>query len=170
MQYLIENETDPDMKKYLINYHIEEFRTTLFRQTMFAEFELLTHKHVAEGGSLTAEWLCDTYNELNNRYHGSSLTEDDFIKYEWARIPHFYRSFYVYQYATGYSAATAISSRILSEGEKARDEYLRFLTTGDSDYPVELLKIAGVDMSGKEPVIAAMETFKNLVEELEKIL
>ena len=170
MQYLIENETDPDMKKYLINYHIEEFRTTLFRQTMFAEFELLTHRYVAEGGSLTAEWLCDTYNELNNRYHGPSLTEDDFIKYEWARIPHFYRSFYVYQYATGYSAATAISSGILSEGEKARDAYLRFLTTGESDYPVELLKIAGVDMSVKEPVIAAMETFKNLVEELEKIL
>lgn len=170
MQYLIGNEADLQMKKYLINYHIEEFRTTLFRQTMFAEFEQLAHQHVAEGGSLTAEWLCGTYSRLNSLYHGPALTEDEYIKYEWARIPHFYRSFYVYQYATGYSAAAAISSKILNEGDTARDAYLKFLTTGDSDYPVELLRIAGVDMSRKEPVIAAMETFKNLVEELEELL
>lgn len=137
---------------------------------MFAEFEDLAHKYVAEGGSLTAEWLCDTYNRLNSQYHGPALSEDDYIKYEWARIPHFYRSFYVYQYATGYSAATAISNRILNEGEAAKDDYLKFLTTGDSDYPVELLKIAGVDMSTKKPIIAAMETFKKLVEELERLL
>lgn len=170
MQHLLKTKTDPEMKKYLINYHIEEFRTTLIRQTMFAEFEDLAHKCVAEGGSLTAEWLCDTYNRLNSQYHGPALSEDDYIKYEWARIPHFYRSFYVYQYATGYSAATAISNRIFNEGEAAKDDYLKFLTTGDSDYPVELLKIAGVDMSTKEPVIAAMETFKKLVEELERLL
>lgn len=170
MQHLLKTKTDPEMKKYLINYHIEEFRTTLIRQTMFAEFEDLAHKYVAEGGSLTAEWLCDTYNRLNSQYHGPALSEDDYIKYEWARIPHFYRSFYVYQYATGYSAATAISNRILNEGEAAKDDYLKFLTTGDSDYPVELLKIAGVDMSTKKPIIAAMETFKKLVEELERLL
>lgn len=170
MQHLINNESDEQMKKYLVNMHLEEFRTTLFRQTMFAEFENISHNYVADGGSLTAEWLCNEYNKLNSLYFGSALSEDDYIRYEWARIPHFYRSFYVYQYATGYSAATAISKKILSEGEKARDAYLEFLKTGDSNYPVELLKIAGVDMSTKEPIVLAMETFKNLVEELEKLL
>lgn len=170
MQHLLKNETDPEMRKYLLNMHIEEFRTTLFRQTMFAEFEYLAHKYVEEGGSLTAEWLCDQYNKLNTEYHGPALSNDEYIKYEWARIPHFYRSFYVYQYATGYSAATAISNKILNEGAPARDAYKEFLKTGESDYPVELLKIAGVDMGSKEPVIQAMETFKSLVDELEKLL
>lgn len=170
MQHLLKTEKDPEMKKYLLNLYIEEFRTTLFRQTMFAEFEHLTHKYVEEGGSLTAEWMCDEYYKLNKKYFGPSLSDDDYIKYEWARIPHFYRAFYVYQYATGYSAATAISKKILSEGSPARDAYKEFLKTGSSNYPVELLKIAGVDMSSKEPVILAMETFKNLVEELEGLL
>lgn len=137
---------------------------------MFAEFEHLAHKYVEDGGSLTADWLCETYEKLNKDYFGPALSDDDYIKYEWARIPHFYRSFYVYQYATGYSAATAISRRILTEGEPARKAYIDFLKTGNSDYPVELLKIAGVDMSSKEPVVAAMETFKSLVEELESLL
>ncbi len=170
MQHLLNKETDRTMKKYLLNLYIEEFRTTLFRQTMFAEFEHMTHKYVEDGGSLTAEWLCEEYEKLNRTYFGPALSDDDYIRYEWARIPHFYRSFYVYQYATGYSAATAISKKILEEGESARDAYIEFLKTGDSDYPVELLKIAGVDMSSREPVILAMETFKSLVEELEKIL
>lgn len=170
MQHLLAKETDPQMRKYLLNMYIEEFRTTLFRQTMFAEFEAMTHKFVEDGGSLTAEWMCEAYDKLNQTYFGDALTPDEYIRYEWARIPHFYRSFYVYQYATGYSAATAISKKILTEGESARDAYLAFLKTGDSDYPVELLKIAGVDMSAKEPVILAMETFKSLVEELEKLL
>ena len=158
------------MRKYLINLHIEEFRTTLFRQTMFAEFEQKAHKYVEEGGSLTSEWLCDEYEKLNRLYFGPAMEDDEYIKYEWARIPHFYRAFYVYQYATGYSAATAISKKILTEGAPVRDAYKQFLTTGDNDYPVELLKIAGVDMSSTEPVILAMETFKNLVEELEELL
>ncbi len=170
MQHLLNKETDPVMRKYILNLYIEEFRTTLFRQTMFAEFENMTHKYVEDGGSLTAEWLCEEYDKLNKLYFGPALAQDDYIQYEWARIPHFYRSFYVYQYATGYSAATAISKKILSEGEPARDAYIEFLKTGDSDYPVELLKIAGVDMSTKEPVVLAMETFKSLVEELEKLL
>lgn len=170
MQHLLGKEKDPQMKKYLLNLYIEEFRTTLFRQTMFAEFENIAHKFVEDGGSLTAEWMCDQYDKLNKTYFGPALSEDDYIKYEWARIPHFYRSFYVYQYATGYSAATAISRRILTEGEPARKAYIDFLKTGNSDYPVELLKIAGVDMSSKEPVVAAMETFKSLVEELESLL
>lgn len=170
MQHLLAKETNPQMRKYLINLHIEAFRTTLFRQTMFAEFEAMTHKYVEDGGSLTPEWLCEEYDKLNKAYFGPALSEDEYIRYEWARIPHFYRSFYVYQYATGYSAATAISQKILNEGAPARDAYKEFLTTGDSDYPVELLKIAGVDMSTKEPVILAMKTFKKLVEELEELL
>lgn len=170
MQHLLQKETDPEMRKYLVNYYIEEFRTTLFRQTMFAEFEMLTHKEVENGGVLTAEWLCEVYDKLNKDYFGPALAEDEYIKYEWARIPHFYRSFYVYQYATGYSAATAISKRILTEGEKARTDYIEFLKSGSSDYPVELLKIAGVDMSSPAPIRAAMETFQSLVEELETLL
>lgn len=170
MQHLLAKETDAEMRKYLINYYIEEFRTTLFRQTMFAEFEMLTHKEIENGGVLTAQWLCDVYDDLNKKYFGSALSEDEYIRYEWARIPHFYRGFYVYQYATGYSAATAISKRILTEGEPARKDYIEFLKSGSSDYPVELLKIAGVDMSSPEPIRMAMETFKGLVDELEKLL
>ena len=169
MRYLLDKETDPEMRKYLINYYIEEFRTTLFRQTMFAEFEMLTHKEIEDGGVLTAEWMCKIYDDLNNQYFGPALAHDDYIQYEWARIPHFYRAFYVYQYATGYSAATAISSRILSEGEPARKDYIEFLKSGSSADPVDLLKIAGVDMSKPEPIRMAMETFKSLVEELERI-
>ncbi len=170
MKYLLSTETDPEMKKYLINYYIEEFRTTLFRQTMFAEFEHLTHRQVEKGGVLTSEWMCDEYYKLNKKYFGPALAEDEYIKYEWARIPHFYRDFYVYQYATGYSAATAISKKIIEEGTQARDNYIEFLKSGSSNYPVELLKIAGVDMSSPEPIRLAMETFKSLVEELEKLL
>ena len=166
MKHLIANETDHEMKKYLLAKHIEDFRTTLFRQTMFAEFEDLTHKAVEAGETLTAGWLCEKYNELNSRYFGPALSEDDLIKYEWARIPHFYSAFYVYKYATGYSAASAISDIILNDGP---DDYLRFLTTGDSDHPIELLKIAGVDMSGPEPVNDAMKTFASLVDEFEKL-
>ena len=154
------------MHKYILNIYIEAFRTTLFRQTMFAEFEHKSHKYVEEGGSLTAEWLNKTYDDLNTLYFGPALTHDDLIQYEWSRIPHFYRSFYVYQYATGYSAATAISKLILENGEEAKNAYIEFLKCGTNDYPVELLKIAGVDMASKEPVDKAMETFKNLVDEL----
>lgn len=170
MQYLLEKETDPEMKKYLINYYIEEFRTTLFRQTMFAEFEHLAHREVEEGGVLTAQWLNETYDKLNTDYFGPVLSADEYIRYEWARIPHFYRGFYVYQYATGYSAATAISRKILTEGTPARDAYIEFLKSGSSNYPVELLKIAGVDMSSPEPVRLAMETFRQLVEQLEALM
>lgn len=170
MQHLLSKETDKEMRKYLLNMYIEEFRTTLFRQTMFAEFEQLTHKYVEEGGSLTSEWMCEEYDKLNKAYFGPALSDDDYIKYEWARIPHFYRAFYVYQYATGYSAATAISKKILEEGAPARDAYKEFLKTGSSDYPVELLKIAGVDMGSREPVVLAMKTFEKLVDELEELL
>lgn len=170
IKHLLKVEEDEQMKKYLLNYCIEGFRTTLFRQTMFAEFELLAHEEIEKGEVLTAAWLNETYNQLNKDYFGPAMSDDDYIKYEWSRIPHFYRGFYVYQYATGYSAAEAISSKILSEGPEARDNYLEFLKSGSSNYPVELLKIAGVDMTSPEPVKMAMETFKNLVDELGKLL
>ena len=170
MHHLISKADDIERRKYLINMHIEEFRTTLFRQTMFAEFEKLTHEAVESGTVLTAQWLCDEYRKLNEKYFGPQVASDEEIAYEWARIPHFYSAFYVYKYATGYSAATAISGKIINEGEKARDNYIEFLKTGESDYPIELLKIAGVDMSSPEPVRQAMDTFKNLVDEFTKLV
>lgn len=164
IKYLIDKETDLEMKKYLINYHLEEFRTTVFRQTMFAEFEKWTHEQVEQGVPLTAKGMCEYYLELNKKYFGEAVEMDDFIQYEWARIPHFYNAFYVYKYATGYCAAEAISNNILQNGA---DDYLEFLSTGSSDDPIELLKIAGVDMSSKEPVKQALNVFSSLVEELE---
>ncbi|MBR1992778.1 MAG: oligoendopeptidase F, partial [Firmicutes bacterium] len=144
MQHLLSKDNDIEMRKYLLNLHLEEFRTTLFRQTMFAEFEDITHKAIEAGQVLTAEWMCEQYEALNAKYYGPAVEKDDTIKYEWARIPHFYNAFYVYKYATGYSAATAISNKILNEGKTAADNYIKFLKTGESDYPIELLKIAGV--------------------------
>ena len=170
MQHLLNKEDDIEMRKYLLNMHLEEFRTTLFRQTMFAEFEDMTHKAIENGQVLTAEWMCRQYEDLNTKYYGPSVEKDDTIKYEWARIPHFYNAFYVYKYATGYSAATAISEKILNEGSQAAENYIEFLKTGESDYPIELLKIAGVDMSSPEPIRKAMETFENLLDEFEKLV
>ncbi|MEA4922641.1 MAG: oligoendopeptidase F [Eubacteriaceae bacterium] len=167
MKHLIAKEKDPEMKKYLLNMHIEEFRTTLFRQTMFAEFENMTHAAVERGETLTAGRMCEKYNELNAKYFGPSLSEDDMIRYEWARIPHFYNAFYVYKYATGYSAAAAISDIILKDGSK---DYIEFLKTGESNYPIDLLKIAGVDMGTAGPVEKAMNAFSDLVEEFERLV
>ena len=170
LKHLLDKEKDVEMRKYLLFKYIEEFRATVFRQTMFAEFELEAHRLVEEGGSLTAQWLCETYDRLNTLYFGDALSHDDMIQYEWARIPHFYRAYYVYQYATGFSAATAIAGRILSEGETAVEDYKKFLKTGSSMYPVDELKIAGVDMTSPEPVRDAMKTFEALIDELESLL
>ena len=167
MNYLLSKETEPRMRKYLLNMYLEEFRTTLFRQTMFAEFEDITHKAIEAGQVLTGDWMCDQYQALNDKYYGPAVERDDTIRYEWARIPHFYNAFYVYKYATGYSAATAISSRILTEGKAAAADYIDFLRTGESDYPIELLKIAGVDMSSPEPIRKAMDKFNELLDEFE---
>ena len=170
MQHLLRTEDEKEMRKYLLNMHLEEFRTTLFRQTMFAEFEDITHKTIESGETLTAEWMCQQYEDLNAQYYGSAVEKDDVIRYEWARIPHFYNAFYVYKYATGYSAATAISKKILTEGKPAAQDYISFLKTGESDHPIELLKIAGVDMSSPLPVQQAMETFNQLLDEFESLL
>lgn len=170
IKYLLNKYSSKEDYAYLLNFYIDEFKSTLFRQTMFAEFELLVHEKAEQGETLTAEYLNSEYKKLNTKYYGTVVSDDDMIQYEWSRIPHFYNSFYVYQYATGYSAANAIVNRILNEGKEAKEDYLKFLTTGSSNYPIELLKIAGVDMSKEEPVLSALHTFESLVNELIKVL
>jgi oligoendopeptidase F len=171
MEYLLANTKDKKEKAYLINYFLEQFRTTLYRQTMFAEFEMITHQKSMEGEALTADVLCQIYHELNVKYFGDDIVIDSEIDMEWARIPHFYTAYYVYQYATGYSAAIALSRKILKEGQPAVDDYInKFLSGGSSDYPIELLKMAGVDMSKKEPVNQALALFESLLDEMEKLL
>jgi len=167
---LMDNAETDHMKAYIINFYLEEFKSTLFRQTMFAEFEKMAHEHAESGESLTAEYLNGIYNDLNTSYFGEYMSADDMIQYEWSRIPHFYSAFYVYQYATGFSAANAIANLILSGGEKERSDYLKFLTTGASDYPIELLRIAGVDMDTEEPVLNALSAFSELVDTLDELL
>ena len=169
IHYLMDHAENDEMLLYLVNFYIDEFKGTLFRQTMFAEFEKLTHEHIESGGSLTSEWLNAEYGRLNSEYYGPEVTYDDKIKYEWSRIPHFYRAFYVYQYATGYSAANAIAERILTEGPSARDEYISFLRSGSSGTPIDLLKLAGVDMSTEKPVRMALEVFDGLVGRLDEL-
>ena len=170
MQYLLKKTTDRKRRAVLINYFLEQFRTTLYRQTMFAEFELAVHRLSESGETLTAQRLCEVYYELNQRYYGPDVVVDREIEMEWARIPHFYRRFYVYQYATGFSAAMALSKRILEGGQEAVDGYLRFLSGGSSTDPVSLLKIAGVDMSTPQPVEDALALFGRLIGEMEALL
>lgn len=158
---------DQKQTMYLINYFLEQFRTTLFRQTMFAEFEKITHELQEQGEALTAERLCQIYEDLNRLYFGSSMCVDQEIAMEWARIPHFYTPFYVYQYATGFSAAITLSRQILEEGEAAVERYLRFLKSGSSQNPLELLRMAGADMEQKEPVQDALAVFAQYLEEME---
>lgn len=170
MNYMLEKERDSHKRLYLLNMHIEGFRGTLFRQTMFAEFEKKTHEAVEAGEVLTADWLSENYLALNKKYFGEKVAYDPQIAMEWARIPHFYNAFYVYKYATGYSAATALSDKIANEGEEAVRAYVDFLKSGDSDDPIPLLKKAGVDMSQAGPIESAMKTFEKLLDELEKML
>jgi len=170
VRYLLENAKTDAERAYYLNFYLEEFRSTLFRQTMFAEFEKLTHEAAERGEALTDEYLCELYGGLNEKYQGPAVSQDDFIRSEWSRIPHFYRAFYVYKYATGFSAAAAIAERLLKGGADERADYLRFLSLGDSDDPIVLLKTAGVDMSKPEPVNDAMRTFANLANELKELL
>ena len=171
MHYLLENCEDEADRKYLINHQLESFRGTLFRQTMFAEFEKIVHKRIADGESLTKEDICKIYHDLNVMYYGPDMIVDEEIDYEWMRIPHFYTSFYVYQYATGYSAAIAFSKKILEEGKPAVDRYIEnFLSGGSSKDPIDLLKDAGVDMSQPEPVDDALCVFENYLEMLEGLV
>ena len=170
MQHLLNKTTDKRQRAYLINYFLEQFRTTLYRQTMFAEFELKINQ-LAEGGeSLTADLLSGEYAKLNAAYYGDAVVQDSGIAMEWARIPHFYYNYYVFQYATGFSAAIAIAMNILKNGAPAVEAYRKFLSSGCSDTPVELLKIAGVDMSTPQPVNEALALFDQLLTEMEQLL
>ena len=170
MQHLLGKTTGKKERAYLINYFLEQFRTTLYRQTMFAEFELWCSQQVQQGMPLTAESLCQKYGDLNREYYGEDIEPDPEIALEWARIPHFYMNFYVYQYATGFSAAIALSQRILKEGAPAVQDYLGFLSGGCSTDPVSLLKGAGVDMSTPAPVRDALQLFESLIGEMETLM
>lgn len=169
--YMQQKTTDTQEQLYLINHDLEGFRGTVFRQTMFAEFEHLIHEKARQGEALTAELLTKEYYALNQKYFGEEdIHVDEEIGLEWSRIPHFYYNYYVYQYATGYSAATALSKQILEEGEPAVGRYLEFLKAGSSDYPIEVLKKAGVDMTTTEPIEAACKVFEAKLNEMERLL
>ena len=170
MEYLLGKTTDKKERAYLINHFLDQFKGTLYRQTMFAEFELNIGRMVREGKTLTAETLCAEYKRLNEMYYGPDMVVDDEIAMEWARIPHFYYNYYVFQYATGYSAAIALSRKILAEGESAVKDYLGFLSGGCSKTPIDLLKGAGVDMTSPEPVNQALELFGQLLDEMEALM
>ena len=169
MEHLLGKTTDKKERAYLINHFLEQFKSTLYRQTMFAEFELNIGRMVQEGQTLTAEALCAEYRRLNELYFGPDMVVDDEIAMEWARIPHFYYNYYVFQYATGYSAAIALSRRILREGECAVKDYIGFLSGGCSKSPIDLLKGAGVDMTSPEPVNQALQLFGELLDEMEAL-
>lgn len=170
MQHLLSKSTDKKRRAYLVNYFLEQFRTTLYRQAMFAEFELKINEMAERGESLTAESLCALYHKLNVEYYGEDLVVDKELDMEWARIPHFYNDYYVYQYATGFSAAIALSQRILTEGETAVRDYIGFLSGGCSKDPITLLKGAGVDMTSKYAVENALGLFSKLLDEIEELL
>lgn len=169
LKYLLNNSTDKKLKKYLLSYYTDMIKSTLFRQTQFAEFEYAAHTMAEEGKPLTKDALNEVYLELNKKYYGRSVVSDEEISYEWARIPHFYNAFYVYKYATGIISAITIAERIYAEGEVAVKDYFKFLSSGGSDSPVELLKLAGVDLTKREPFNRAMESFKNALNEYEQI-
>lgn len=166
---LLNNVTDKEEKMFLLNHYLEQFRGTIFRQTMFAEFEKNIHEEVEKGGSLTADRLSQMYRELNRKYYGENIVLDKEIDIEWARIPHFYYNFYVYQYATGFAAAVDFSEKIQKD-KSSVDRYKTFLKSGSSNYPLEILKNAGIDMTTKKPVENAMRLFEKLLNEIENLI
>ena len=170
LKYLYKESKDVEFKKYLLTYYMDMIRATLFRQTQFAEFEQLAHEKAEAGEALTKESLCQLYYGLNKQYYGEGIVHDEQIAYEWARIPHFYNAFYVYKYATGIISAISIVKRILTEGESAVEDYFRFLSAGGSDDPVSILQKAGVDLTTKAPFEAAMQEFKNTLDEFKQLI
>ncbi len=169
LKYLMKTTTDEKLKKYLLSYYMDMLKGTLFRQTQFAEFEYIAHDMCEKGQPLTTDALCKVYHDLNKKYYGRSVRSDDEIAYEWARIPHFYRAFYVYKYATGIITAVSIAERIYNEGQTAVDDYFKFLSSGGSDSPVELLKLAGVDLTKMDAFDSCMASFKAALEEFETL-
>lgn len=170
MEHLLKTTTERQLLAYIVNHYLEQFRGTVFRQTMFAEFERIIHSEVEQGGALTAESLSQIYRDLNFKYYGPDMVLDEEIALEWTRIPHFYNGYYVYKYATGFSAAAALARKILEEGQPAVERYLTFLASGSSDYPIELLRQAGVDMDKPEPIRDALQVFSRLLDLLESLL
>jgi oligoendopeptidase F len=170
MDYLLKRTTDLHERLYLLTYYADQFRTTVFRQTMFAEFEMLIHEQAEQGNALTPQLLSEIYYSLNEKYYGPGMIVDKDIEMEWARIPHFYTSFYVYKYATGFSAATSFAKQILDEGEPAVARYLGFLKSGGSDFSINILSKAGVDMSSPKPIEQAMSVFAFVLDELDKTI
>ena len=168
--YMYKNANNKNEKIFYLTEMLDKIRATIYRQTMFAEFEMIMHDKESNGIPLTEEEFSSTYYELNKLYYGDNVVSDDLIRYEWARIPHFYTSFYVYKYATGLSAALAIATDILSGRDGARDKYLKFLSSGCSDYPLNILKSVGVDMTTKEPIEKALKVFKEKLEELKELI
>jgi len=170
MRQLLKTETDDTLKLFLLDTYLETLRGTLFRQTLFADFELAMHERVEQGQSLTAEWLDRTYLELTRLYYGHDagvMTVPEYIQGEWSGIPHFFYNFYVYQYATGIVASMALADAVLAQGEDRRDAFLAFLQAGSSRFPLDTLKAAGVDLTRPEPVLAALKAFDDLVGEME---
>jgi oligoendopeptidase F len=165
INYLLQHETNPDIRKHLLNHFIDQFKGTYFTQVMFAEFEKKTHEMAEQGIPLTVDVFNSTYEQLFREYNGDELIFDEEVKYGWSRIPHFYRPFYVYKYATGYASAIHIASNLLSGDEKILESYLKFLQSGSYDYPLELLKKTGVDLTNSEPIESAMKKFSELVDE-----
>ncbi len=170
MDSLLKNTEKKEEKLFLLNHYLEQFRGTIFRQTMFAEFERDIHREVESGGTLTADRLSEMYRDLNRKYYGNSIVIDEEVDIEWARIPHFYYNFYVFQYATGFSAAIDFSERILNKEECALERYKTYLKSGSSDYPLEILKNAGIDMTTKKPIENALKLFKDLLDEMESLI
>ena len=169
LKYLLKKTEDKKLKRYLLNYYMDMIKGTLFRQTMFAEFEAFAHGQVEKGIPITKDSLCNEYLNLNKKYFGKSMISDPEIAYEWARIPHFYNAFYVYKYATGITSAITIAERIYNEGEPAVKDYFKFLSSGGSDCPVELLKLAGVDLTSRKPFEAAMNSFADALRQFKAL-
>lgn len=170
MEYMFKNSKDDVEKSFLLNHYLEEFRATVYRQTMFAEFEKKAHKMYEKGEVLTCEALSELYMKLQHQYFKKVIKIDDEIAMEWARIPHFYTAYYVYKYATGFCSATHLVSGILSGDKKKKDAYLAFLKSGGSDYPMEILKKAGVDLSVQEPIDAAFDVFEEKLNQFEVLM
>ena len=168
--YLLKTTEDPKARAYVLNHYLDGFKGTVFRQTQFAEFEHFMHEESAKGTPLTAEYLSQNYAEINSKYYGEAVEKDPEIQYEWARIPHFYYNYYVYQYSTGFCAATALADKILDEEEGALEQYLDYLKAGSSDFPIEVMKKAGVDMTNKTYIKKAMKVFEERLNELESVL
>ncbi|MHC5229992.1 oligoendopeptidase F [Enterococcus sp. LJL99] len=169
-EYLLETEADPKVRAYVLNHYLDGFKGTIFRQTQFAEFEHFIHEEDTKGTPLTSEFLSENYGKLNEKYYGSGIVQDEEISLEWSRIPHFYYNYYVFQYATGFSAASALAGKILSKEDQALDKYLTYLKSGSSDYPIEVMKRAGVDMTKPQYIEDAMTLFEQRLDELEALI